>query len=195
MRSHYIVPSGVCSRAPYRPGGRHGHRRRCCVKHNTKHNFYLATTVDWSLVVCENFVIQKDPLLTSLMWQASFKCETPQLKLKSSRTFLAIKRCERTKIGKVIKQSRSSKLRWAHVCAHSPISVNCNVFECSCSPPSTMEFCFSNQKETRPLLLPASLLVRNLNMHAENVMFPSETALLKLSPHCHPLLATSSRLP
>jgi hypothetical protein len=25
--------------APYRPGGRHGHRRRRCVKHNTKHNF------------------------------------------------------------------------------------------------------------------------------------------------------------
>jgi hypothetical protein len=25
--------------APYRPGGRHGHCRRRCVKHNTKHNF------------------------------------------------------------------------------------------------------------------------------------------------------------
>jgi hypothetical protein len=39
-------------------------------------------------------------------------------------TFLAIKLCERTKIGKVIKQSRSSKLRWAHICAHSRIPVN-----------------------------------------------------------------------
>ena len=58
------------------------------------------------------------------MQQASFKCETPRLKLKSSRTFLAIKRCERTKIGKVIKQSRSSKLRWAHICAYSRIPVN-----------------------------------------------------------------------
>jgi hypothetical protein len=55
------------------------------------------------------------------MRQALFKCETPRLKLKSSQTFLAIKRCERTKIGKVIKQSRSSKLRWAHICAHSCI--------------------------------------------------------------------------
>jgi hypothetical protein len=36
----------------------------------------------------------------------------------------AIKRCERTKIGKVIKQSQSSKLRWAHICAHSRIPVN-----------------------------------------------------------------------
>ena len=34
------------------------------------------------------------------MQRASFKCETPRFKLKSSRTFLAIKRCERTKIGK-----------------------------------------------------------------------------------------------
>ncbi len=25
--------------APYRPGGRHGHRRRRWSKHNTKHNF------------------------------------------------------------------------------------------------------------------------------------------------------------
>jgi len=32
-------------------------------------------------------------------------------------------------------------------------------------------------------------------MHVENAMFPSETALLKLPPHCHPLLATSSHLP
>jgi hypothetical protein len=53
------------------------------------------------------------------MRQALFKCETPRLKLKSLRTFLAIKRCERKKIGKVIKQSRSSKLRWAHICAHN----------------------------------------------------------------------------
>ena len=57
------------------------------------------------------------------MWQALFKCEMPRLKLKSSRTYLAIKRCERTKIGKVIKRSRS-KLLWAHICAHSRIPVN-----------------------------------------------------------------------
>jgi hypothetical protein len=34
-----------------------------------------------------------------------------------------MKRCEGTKIGKVIKHSRSSKLRWAHICAHSRIPV------------------------------------------------------------------------
>ena len=58
------------------------------------------------------------------MRQALFKCETPRLKLKSSRTFLAIKRCEGTKIGKVIKHLQSSKLRWAHICAHTRIPVN-----------------------------------------------------------------------
>jgi hypothetical protein len=36
------------------------------------------------------------------MRQASFKCETQQLELKSSRSFLAIKRFQRTKSKKVI---------------------------------------------------------------------------------------------
>jgi hypothetical protein len=48
-----------------------------------------------------------DPLLSSLMRQALFKRETPGLELKSLRTFLAIKHCQRTKIRKVIKQSQS----------------------------------------------------------------------------------------
>ena len=60
-----------------------------------------------SLVVCENFNPKMDPLISSSMRQASCTCETSWLELKSSRTFLAIKRCEGTKIGKVIKQSRS----------------------------------------------------------------------------------------
>jgi hypothetical protein len=58
------------------------------------------------------------------MQQALFKCETPRLKLKSSRSFLAIKHWQRTKSKKVIKHLRSSKLRWAHICAHSRIPVN-----------------------------------------------------------------------
>ena len=57
------------------------------------------------------------------MRQALFKCETPRLKLKSSRSFLAIKRWQRTKSKKVIKHLRSSKLRWEHICAHSRIPV------------------------------------------------------------------------
>jgi hypothetical protein len=49
-----------------------------------------------ALVVCENFITST----RSSMQRASFKCETPQLELKSSRSFpfLAIKRCQRTKI-------------------------------------------------------------------------------------------------
>jgi putative IMPACT (imprinted ancient) family translation regulator len=58
------------------------------------------------------------------MRQALFKCETPRLKLKSSRSFLAIKRLQWTKSKKVIKHLRSSKLRWAHICTHSRIPVN-----------------------------------------------------------------------
>ena len=60
------------------------------------------------VVVCENFNPKTDSLLISLMRQASCKCETPRLELKSSQTFLAIKRYEGTKIGKVIKQSIGS---------------------------------------------------------------------------------------
>ena len=54
-------------------------------------------------------------LLRSSMRQASFKCETPGLELKSSRSFLAIKGCQQTKSKKVIKRSRSSSKSWAHV--------------------------------------------------------------------------------
>ena len=58
----------------------------------------------WSLVVCENFNPKMDPLLSSSMQQASCKCEMPRFELKRSHTsFLAIKRCHRTKFEKVIK--------------------------------------------------------------------------------------------
>ena len=61
-----------------------------------------------------------DPLLRSSMQQASFKCETPRLELKSSRSFLSIEHCQRTKSKKVIKQSRSSIYKLAHIiCATS----------------------------------------------------------------------------
>jgi hypothetical protein len=95
--------------APYHPGGRHG--QRIWIKH-TKH-LNKTQLLDsnygtfWSLVVCENFNPKTDPLLSSLMRWALCKCETPQLELESSAKFLAIKRCQRTKIGKVIKLSRS----------------------------------------------------------------------------------------
>ena len=49
------------------------------------------------------------------MQQALFKCETPQLELKSLQTFLAIKCCQRTKIGKVINLAQSSLNKVTHV--------------------------------------------------------------------------------
>jgi hypothetical protein len=48
----------------------------------------------------------------------------PWLELESSATFLAIKSCQRTKFGKVIKLARSSLKKWAHICAHRGKAVN-----------------------------------------------------------------------
>jgi len=58
------------------------------------------------------------------MQLAAFKYEMPQLELKSLQTFLAIKRCQRTKIRKIIKQARSSKKKWSQICGHSGYAVN-----------------------------------------------------------------------
>ena len=50
-----------------------------------------------ALVVSEISYPKTDPLIRSSMRRASFKCEMPRLELKSSWSFLAIKRCEGTK--------------------------------------------------------------------------------------------------
>ena len=68
-------------------------------------------------------VPETDPLRSSLMRQASYKCETPRLELKSSWTFLAIKLCQGTKSKKVIKRSRSSSKKLAHICIISGLAV------------------------------------------------------------------------
>jgi len=84
---------------PYCPGGLHCQRIHW-KNTNTNKTQLLASNYGtfWSLVVCENFTPQnRPPLLSSLMQWASFKCEMPRLELKSSRTFLAIKCCQRTK--------------------------------------------------------------------------------------------------
>ncbi len=89
--------------APYCPGG-------CMVNkfewntQNINKTQPLASSYGTiqSLVVCENFNPTTDPLLSSSMRQALYKCEMPRLVLESSATFLAIKRCQRTKFEKVI---------------------------------------------------------------------------------------------
>ena len=50
----------------------------------------------------------------------------PRLKLKSLRTFLAIKRCQGTNSKLVVKQSRSSIYKLVHICATSGKAVNRN---------------------------------------------------------------------
>ena len=86
----------------------------------TKHNFQLATTVHFERQLLVRISYPKtDPLLSSSMRQASFKCETPRLELKSLQSFQGIKRCQRKKTKKVIKRSRSSSKSWVHICAHS----------------------------------------------------------------------------
>jgi len=52
------------------------------------------------------------PLLSLLMQQASYKCEIPQLELKSSRTFLAIKRCQGTKLDKFLNNHEARQKSW-----------------------------------------------------------------------------------
>jgi hypothetical protein len=49
------------------------------------------------------------------MQQALFKCEMPQLELKSLQSFLAINRCQGTKSKTVIKLARSSLIKVAHL--------------------------------------------------------------------------------
>jgi hypothetical protein len=69
----------------------------------TKHNFKLANTVHFERYLLVRISYPKtDPLLSSSMRQALLKCETPRLELKSSRSFLAIKRFQRTKSKKLL---------------------------------------------------------------------------------------------
>ena len=66
------------------------------VKHkNTNKNPLLASNLQYNqpLVVYENFVPKTRPLLSLSMQQALCKCEKQR---KCSRTFLAIKHCNRT---------------------------------------------------------------------------------------------------
>jgi hypothetical protein len=78
----------------------------------------------WALVVSENFIPKTNPLISSSMRQASCKCKTPWLELKSLRLFLAIKCWNRKKTKKVIKRSRSSIYKLAHMCATRRKAVN-----------------------------------------------------------------------
>ncbi len=107
--------------APNSPGGCHG--RRFWMKHkNTNKTQFLPSflTVDQRKKSYTISGSETDPLLTLLMQQAAYKCETPLFERKSSATFLAIKRSQRTQIRKVLNLERSPKNLWAK---YGPIAV------------------------------------------------------------------------
>jgi hypothetical protein len=59
-RSHWMPPSGDCLRL-IDPAAAMVDDFKKTHKTLTKHNFKLATTVHFELVVCENFVTRKGP--------------------------------------------------------------------------------------------------------------------------------------
>ena len=92
----------------YCRGCRDGHRFEWNTQ-NTNRTQLLASKYgkNRSLVVYENFIPRMDPLLSSSMQQASFECEMPWLELKSSWIFLAIKRCQQTKVEKLLSDNKA----------------------------------------------------------------------------------------
>ena len=118
-RSHWMLPLGKCLR---------------CIApaaaivdeyientQNTNKKLFLASNygTNLSLVVYENFIPQKGPSTQLINATSCVKIAMLRLELEISRSFLAIKHCQRTKIRKVIKQSRSSLKTMAHMCAIS----------------------------------------------------------------------------
>jgi hypothetical protein len=95
--SHWIPPSGKCLRRIASAAAMVNEFVE--TTQNTNKTQLLASyyITFRALVISENFIPQMDPLLSSLMQQASFKCETTRLELKSSQSFLVIKRCQQTK--------------------------------------------------------------------------------------------------
>jgi hypothetical protein len=112
-----LKATGCCHRvsaciALHRHGGRHGQRFWLKTQHTNKKLAFSYLTYGKPKPKAMRISYPKlDPLvLSSLMQQALFKCEMPWLVLKSSATFLCIKRCEGTKIGKVI--NRNTPIRF-----------------------------------------------------------------------------------
>jgi len=103
-RSHWMLPSGECLHCIAAAAAMvddFGQKHKTTTKTIFSHLPYGRPKPNSMRILGP----EMDPLLTSSMQQAS-KCKRPQLELKSSATFLSktIKRCERTKIEKVIKR-------------------------------------------------------------------------------------------
>jgi len=90
--------------ASYCPDGHHGRWIQKWNTQNTNKAQLLASHYGTfrfrSLVNCENFNPKTYPLLSSLMRQASCKCEMPRFELKSSRKFSSYQTLSADKIWK-----------------------------------------------------------------------------------------------
>ena len=117
-RSHWMPPSAECLRSIAPAAAMVDEFEWNTQNTNKTQLFAINYGTFQSLVVCENFNPKMDPLISSSMQQASCKCETTRFELKSSCTYLAIKRCQQTKIGKVIKLTWSLIKKWSHICNH-----------------------------------------------------------------------------
>ena len=84
----------------------------------------MGTVPQWSLVHLCNYVWANK---ITAMWQASCKCETPGLELKSSQTFLAIKRCEGTKLEKLLSNHEAQFISWCIIYAPLVVKLLNNV--------------------------------------------------------------------
>ncbi len=118
-----------------------------------------------------------DPWLSSSMRQAAQICETPRLELKSSPTFLAIQRCQQTKIQKVINLERSLSNTQGNQCCLLGMHLFINPFKGG--PHNTL---------TKPCSKRANKIPTCLKV----MMIPYWTTLLSIwytSP-LHPLLAS-----
>ncbi len=116
--SHWMPPSGKCL-CRIAPAAAMVNGFVEAAQNTNKTHFLASNYCTFrALVISVNFIPQNGPS-TQLIDAPSFVCETTRLELESSRWFLAIKCCQRTKSEKVIKQLRSSLKSWAHICAHS----------------------------------------------------------------------------
>ena len=102
--SHWMPPLVECLHCSIAPTAAMVDKFEWNKQNNNKTQLLASNySTFWSLVVCENFNPKMDPLISSLMQQAAFKCEMPQLELENSATFLAIKHCQQKKIVKSFK--------------------------------------------------------------------------------------------
>ena len=100
---------------PYCPGGCHGQQFQ--MKHKNTNKTQLLASKYHTFYTCNRvtFGTQNEPSTQLTNATSCVKCEMPQFELKSLPTFLAIKRCQQTKIQKLTNHEQSLSKKLAHV--------------------------------------------------------------------------------